>query len=116
MARLDSVVAGDVNVERARMLPEFGSLEDGTSGQSADVVAHIWRGNVDPVELDCMVDDPDTCQFTIDFGDYDGWLANDAEQGVWLIEYQATFSDGTIVTAPATWPDEIYVRADHDPE
>ncbi len=115
MATLDPAVAGDVNVERARMLPEFGTLEDGTDDTDATLVAHIWRGQVEPVELDCSVEDAESCQFTIDFGDEYGWLANDAEPGVWLLEYQATFSDGTVVTAPALWPDQIMVRAQHDP-
>ncbi len=115
MATLDPAVVGDVNVERARMLPEFGTLEDGTDDTTADVVAHIWRRDLDPAELDCTVDDAPSCQFTILFGDEYGWLANDADPGVWLIQYQATFSDGTILTAPALWPDEIMLSADHDP-
>ncbi len=97
------------------MLAEFGTLEDGTGPDAATVVAHIWRRDLDPAELACSVDDAASCQFTIDFGDYDGWLANDAEPGIWLLQYQATFSDGTIVTAPAQWPDEILISGDHDP-
>ena len=117
MSALDPVVAGDVNVTRARMLTEFGSLEDGTGGDDATVVAHIWRGNTDPVELECEVDDGEACQFTILFGEDEyGWLAAEATAGIWQLQYQATFTDGTIITAPALWPDSIMVSDQHDPE
>lgn len=116
MAQLAAVVAGDVGVIRTRTLTEFGSLEDGTAEDTATVVARIWRGDTAPAELTCAVTDADGCVFTVDFGDEDGWLASRPDPGVWLIEYQATFGDGTVVTAPAVWPDEIDVRADHDPE
>ncbi|HEY3484617.1 MAG TPA: hypothetical protein VGK49_04490 [Ilumatobacteraceae bacterium] len=115
MARLDPVVAGDVNVTRSRTLTEFGTLADGTGEDVATIVAHVWRGDIDPVELVCDVDDAEDCAFTIDFGDETGWLAQRPSAGVWLVEYQATFDDGTVLTAPAVWPDEIIVRGDHDP-
>lgn len=117
MATLDAIVAGDVNATRTITRTEFVTLEDGTGDPgTATVVAHIWRGDGVPVELDCTVDDADGCQFTIDFGDDEGWLASGPSAGPWLIEYQATFADDErVVTVPAVWPDEIVVRADHDP-
>jgi hypothetical protein len=117
VASLSPVVAGDINVVRSVIRPEFGSLEDGTGMNDATVVAHIWRGDIAPVELDCTVDDADSCQFTIEFGDEYGWLATAATAGPWLIEYQATFTeDEMVVTVPALWPDDIMVRDQHDPE
>lgn len=117
MAWLDPAVAGDVNVTRARTLTEFGTLEDGTGEDDvAAVVAHIWRGNTDPVELACSVSDAADCSFVIDFGDETGWLATEAVAGVWLVEYQATFDDDTVLTAPGVWPDQIVIRANHAPE
>lgn len=117
MARLDPVVAGDVSVTRSRTLTEFGTLEDGTEPEStAVVVAHIWRGSTPAVDLECSVTDAEGCEVVIDFGDEEGWLASRPAAGLWLVEYQATFDDGAVVTLPATWPDEVYVRADHDPE
>jgi hypothetical protein len=116
LATLDPVVAGDVNTSRTRTLTEFGTLEDGTGEDDvATVVAHIWRGDGDATELVCAVTDAAGCVFTIDFGDDEGWLASRPDAGVWLVEYQATYDDGTVVTAPALWPDQITVRADHDP-
>lgn len=118
MATLDPVVAGDVNVTRTITRDEFGTLEDGTGDPGvATVVAHIWRGVTAPVELACTVDDAADCQFTIDFGDEDGWLASRPRSGPWLIEYQATYADDEqVVTVPGLWPDTIIVRSDHDPE
>lgn len=116
MAFLSGVVAGDVGVVRSIMRPEFGTLADGTGTEPATVVAHIWRGDLDPVELECTVDDADACQFTIEFGDETGWLASGPAPGPWLLEYQATYTDEeAVITVPAEWPDMIVVRAEHEP-
>lgn len=117
MATLDPVVAGDVNVTRTVIRVEFGTLEDGTGEGAAAVEAHIWRGDTAPETLPCTVTDAAACEFEIDFGDTDGWLASRPAAGPWLIEYQATYAeDDQVVTVPALWPDDIMVRADHDPE
>lgn len=118
MATVDPVVAGDINQTRTITRTEFGTLEDGTGDPGvATVVAHIWRGDIEPVDLECSVDDGAECVFTIDFGDEYGWLATVATAGPWLLEYQATFTeDGAqTITVPAVWPDTIIVRDDHDP-
>jgi hypothetical protein len=62
-----------------------------------------------------LTDSP-TGEIEIEFGDEYGWLATEAVGGVWLLEYECTFGDGDVLTLPATWPDEIAIRDDHDPE
>lgn len=108
--RLAAAVAGDVNQTRTRTLTELV----GATASEVDIVAHVWRGTVDPEDLDADLTDSATGEVTIDFGDADGWLASRPATGVWLIEYEATFGDGEVLTLPAEWPDEIVVRADHD--
>lgn len=109
--RLAPAVAGDVNQTRTRTIDDL----IGTNPSEVDIIGHIWRATVAPVDLEVTLTD-DAGAIEIDFGDYDGWLANDAYSGVWLLEYQCTFGDGEIRTVPAGWPDEIVVRDDHDPE
>lgn len=109
--RLSAVVAGDIGLTRTRLLDELVDVVP----SEVDVVAHIWRGDSDPAELECDFTDSATGEIEIDFGDEYGWLANDAAAGVWLLEYECTFGDGDLLTLPATWPDEIAVRDDHDP-
>ena len=110
--RLAAAVAGDVNQTRTRTVDELV----GVSASEVEIVAHIWRDSVDPVSLEVELTDSETGEITIDFGDADGWLASRPAAGVWLLEYEATFGDGEVLTVPAVWPDEIDVRADHDPE
>jgi len=110
--RLAAAVAGDINLTRTRILDELV----GVTASEVDIVAHVWRGSTAPAELECTLTDSDTGEIEIDFGDYDGWLANEADAGVWLLEYEITFGSGDLLTLPATWPDEIAVRDDHDPE
>jgi hypothetical protein len=110
--RLAAAVAGDINLTRTRLLDE---LVDVTASE-VDIVAHIWRGESDPAELECSLTDSPTGEIEIEFGDEYGWLATEAVGGVWLLEYECTFGDGDVLTLPATWPDEIAVRDDHDPE
>ena len=106
MARLAPAVTGDMYLTRTVTLEADGDLDSG-----ADVVAHIWKGDIAPAELECTVTGPD--EIEVDFGT---WLANDATAGVWLIEYEISFADGEIRTLPGVWPDEIVIRDDHDPE
>lgn len=108
--RLAAAVAGDISLTRTRTLDELV----GVTASEVDVVAHIWRGDSEPAELECAFTDSDTGEIEIDFGDEYGWLATAAAAGVWLLEYECTFGDGALLTLPATWPDEIAVRDDHD--
>lgn len=108
--RLAAVVAGDVNQTRTRTVDEFV----GVTASEVDIVAHVWRESVDPAELEVELTDSATGEIEIDLGDADGWLASRPAPGVWLLEYEATFGDGAVLTVPAVWPDEIVVRADHD--
>lgn len=109
--RLAAAVAGDIDLTRTRLLDELVSV----TSSEVDIVAHIWRGDSDPAELDVEFTDSETGEIEIDFGDEYGWLATEAAAGVWLLEYVCTFGDGAVLTLPATWPDEIAVRDDHDP-
>jgi hypothetical protein len=118
VATLLPAVVGDINLVRSRILAsELDTLEDGTEPDSAAVVvAHIWRGTTEPEELEVAVTDAEGCVIAVEFGDEYGWLATAATAGVWLIEYEVTYDDGTVLTVPAQWPDEIYIRDEHDPE
>ena len=109
--RLAAAVAGDIGQTRTRILDDLIDV----SPSEVEIVAHIWKGDIDPAELECDLTDSPSGTITIDFGDYDGWLANDASAGVWLLEYEVTFGDGDEYTLPAIWPDEIRIRDGHEP-
>lgn len=108
--RLAAAVAGDVNQTRSRTVDEIV----GVTASDVDIVAHVWRDSITPVDLEVELTDSTTGEIAIDFGDADGWLASRPAAGVWLLEYEVTFGDGEVLTVMATWPDEIVVRADHD--
>ena len=103
--RLAAAVAGDINQTRMRALDDLVDV----ASSEVEIVAHIWKGDLDPAELDCDLTDSDTGTITIDFGDEYGWLAVEATAGVWLLVYEVTFGDGDQYTVPAIWPDEIRV-------
>jgi hypothetical protein len=109
--RLAAAVAGDIGQTRLRVLDDLIDV----SSSEVEIVAHIWRGVIEPAELECDLTDTATGTITIDFGDSYGWLANDADAGVWLLEYEVTFGDGDMYTLPAIWPDEIRIRDNHEP-
>jgi hypothetical protein len=103
--RLAAAVAGDIGQTRTRALDDL----EGVSSSEVEITAHIWTGDITPAELECDLTDSDTGTITIDFGSYDGWLANDATAGVWLLVYEVVFGDGDRYTLPAIWPDEIRI-------
>jgi hypothetical protein len=103
--RLAAAVAGGIGQTRTRTLDDLVDV----SATEVDIVAHIWKGELDPAELECDLTDSMTGTITIDFGDAYGWLATEATAGVWLLVYEVTFGDGDQYTVPAIWPDEIRV-------
>jgi hypothetical protein len=60
--------------------------------------AHVWRPGVAAVTLAAAVDDADACTVTIELGDAGEWLPATATAGVWRIEVEATYADGSTET------------------
>jgi hypothetical protein len=110
MTTLPHAVAGDINDFRNVILAGIQDLDT-----VDELEAHIWQHNVDPVTLAATVADSAERTIRVELGDATGWLAVDATVGSWLIEYQLTFLDGTVLTWPQHRPDVLPVRAQGDP-
>lgn len=78
-------------------------------------VAHVWQTGVTATTLTATVADgfddstpAKACGVcTVHLA---SWITN-ATPGDWLLEYQTTFSDNTVVTHPDENPDTLHVRA-----
>lgn len=99
-------VQGDVNDIRILTL---SGVEDLTTVDT--VVAKVWKRGVDAEELDATVLDATDRTISITLGGVSGWLAT-ADPGVYQLEQEVTFDDGTVLTWPDGLPDTVTVRVD----
>jgi hypothetical protein len=76
----------------------------------ASLEAHVWRRQSSATTLPATVADATARTIVVNLGSADGWLAT-ATPHDWMIEYELTFADGSVLTWPDEKPDTIKVRA-----
>lgn len=99
-------VQGDV---KDTIIPVLSGIED--LGTVDTVESYAWRLGTARSTLETTVLDADARTLLVQLGGVSGWLST-AEDGIWNVEYQLTFIDGTILTWPSATPDQIIVRLD----
>lgn len=105
MTKFHTAVTGDIQDFRTAVL---SGIEDLTNVSAIET--HIWQHGTTPVTLTTAVLVAADRTIRFQLGDDEGWLATEATPGNWLVEYQLTFLDGTVLTWPQT-PDVLPVRA-----
>ena len=103
-----SAVVGDVNDIRIFQLAGVASL----AGVDA-IEAHVWS-TTGAANLTGAVVDSGERTVSITLGGSSGWLST-ATAGIWNMEIEATYSDGSILTWPTGRPIQLTVRAAGDP-
>lgn len=106
---LQPAQAGDSGDYRDVELTGIGDLDDVSS-----VVARVRR-NRDTATLDAAVLDSSARTIRVQLGAApDGWLPARPAPGDWQIQYELTFTGGSVLTWPNAAYDTIRVRDDLD--
>jgi hypothetical protein len=105
--RLSGAVVGDVDDIRLLRLDGVDSLETLTT-----IEGHVWIRCDPAATLEVTLVDPVARTVDLNLGGAGGWLPDDATKGLWNIEIEAAFDDGSILTWPADQPALLPVR-DH---
>jgi len=103
-------VAGDLGDTRTVTL---GGIADLTAAVSARGIVSYSADQTVTAELDATIPDPDATDITVELGGAGEWLQT-AAPGVWLLEVEVTFADGSVLSWPQGSADTLVVRADLD--
>jgi len=103
-------VAGDIGDTRSVTLAGIADL---TAAVSARGIVTYSSDLTVTAELTATIDDPAGTDVTVELGGAGGWLAS-AAPGVWLLEAEITFADGSVLSWPQAGADTLIVRADLD--